>query len=227
MVELLLIRHAETDYNRQLRVQGHVDVPLNAIGRAQAARLAARLADEPIDLLVSSDLQRARQTAEPLAAQRGLALATDPAWREQAFGVLEGLDGPALRLGYPEQWQAWLRHDPDGAPPGGESRRRFFDRVWQALHALAAAHAGARVAVVTHGGVLDMVWRGVHAQPLAAPRSVAIPNTGLNRLQALPCGDGHAAGADAPGFVVLQWADAAHLAGMAEAPVHYPTAAPA
>lgn len=206
MTELLLIRHGETDFNRALRFQGHVDVPLNVQGRAQAERLAERLRDEPIDGLVSSDLRRARETAEPLLRQRpGLALATDAAWREQGFGVIEGLTAQEIRQQHPPLWQSWLRHDPDDAPPGGESARDFHARVWRALSALASAYAGRRVVVVTHGGVLDRIWRGVHALPLGGPRACDIPNTGLNRLQ---WQDGRAA--------VLRWADADHLAGLAQ-----------
>ncbi len=199
--ELLLIRHGETDHNRQGRFQGQVDVPLNATGLAQAERLAQRLRHEPLDLLVSSDLSRARGTAEPLRAQRsGLALATDAAWREQAFGVLEGLVVAEARMSHPEAFAAWARHTEHDAPPGGESPRTFHARVSAALQALAQAHAGARVAVFTHGGVLDMVWRSVHGLPLSGPRACAIPNTGLNRLRWV---DGR--------LELLQWGDAAHL----------------
>jgi probable phosphoglycerate mutase len=216
MGELLLIRHAETDFNRQLRFQGHVDAPLNANGLAQAERLAERLADEPIDLLVTSDLLRARQTAAPWAARRGLRPMADARWREQAFGVLEGLDAPTIRARHPALWAAWVRHEADHAPPGGESHREFFDRIWQALREWTATHPGARIAVVTHGGALDMIWRGVHGLPLAGPRTCAIPNTGLNRLQP---------GAGPGDFVILRWADAGHLDGMPVPPIHYPTAA--
>jgi probable phosphoglycerate mutase len=201
MTDLLLIRHGETDYNRQLRFQGHVDVPLNAAGQAQALRLAERLAGEPLDAVVSSDLQRARATAEPLLQRRGATARLDPLWREQAFGVLEGLEVPSVRHSHPELWAAWARHDADQAPPGGESNRHFHARVMQALRALAAAHAGAQaVAVFTHGGVLDMLWREVHRLPLAGPRECAIPNTGINRLRW-----------DGTRLEILQWADAAHL----------------
>lgn len=199
--ELLLIRHGETDHNRQGRFQGQVDVPLNATGQQQAQRLAQRLRDEPLDVLVSSDLSRARGTAEPLRALRvGLALATDTAWREQGFGVLEGLVVAEARMSQPEAFAAWWAHTPDGAPPGGESPRAFHARVNAALQALAKAHAGARVAVFTHGGVLDMIWRTVHGLPLSGPRECVIPNTGINRLRWM---DGR--------LELLQWADAAHL----------------
>ena len=96
MPELLLIRHAETDFNRQLRFQGHLDAPLNANGLAQAARLAERLADEPIDLIVASDLQRALQTAEPLAARRRLALRPAEAGMHLVGYLEDGTDDRAL-----------------------------------------------------------------------------------------------------------------------------------
>jgi probable phosphoglycerate mutase len=210
--ELLLVRHGETDHNRSLRFQGHVDVPLNAAGLAQAQALAVRLAGEPIDLLVTSDLQRARATAAPLLLQRpALSPVVDLAWREQAFGVFEGLDAATIRDRYPASWEAWLNHAADGAPPGGESNREFDARVGAALQSLVRLHAGARIVVVTHGGVLDRVWRRLHALSPEGPRTCTIPNTGLNRLRwqggvlSLVC-----------------WADDAHLGGLAQAPVTIP-----
>jgi probable phosphoglycerate mutase len=200
MTDFLLIRHGETDYNRQWRFQGHVDVPLNATGMAQAERLALRLRDEPIDLVVSSDLQRARATAAPLLAARPLPAQDDRGWREQAFGVLEGLVVPEVQHSHPELWALWTRHDADLAPPGGESNRVFHARVMHALRALAEAHAGARIAVFTHGGVLDMVWREANGLPLSGARECVIPNTGLNHVRL-----------EGQRLQVLGWADAAHL----------------
>ena len=201
MTELILLRHGQTDFNRELRFQGHVDAPLNATGHAQANRLAGRLADEAIDFVVSSDLQRARDTAAPLLALRTLPNRLDPSWREQAFGTLEGLVVSEAQQQHPALWNAWTRHDADTAPPGGESYRAFHTRVLAALQTLAAAHSGARIAVFTHGGALDMVWRELHGLPLAGPRECEIPNTGFNRLRWT---DGQ--------LELLQWADTAHLA---------------
>lgn len=200
MTEFLLIRHGETDFNRQMRFQGHIDAPLNAIGHDQAARLARHLAGEPLQRVVVSDLQRARDTAAPLLAQRALAHAYDPAWREQAFGALEGMVVTEVRDRHPEMWAAWSRHEADTAPPGGESYRAFHARVMGALAALAQAHAGERIAVFTHGGALDMVWRELHGLPLAGPRQCEIPNTGISRVGWT---DGR--------LNLLQWADTAHL----------------
>jgi 2,3-bisphosphoglycerate-dependent phosphoglycerate mutase len=211
MTELIVIRHGETDWNRQQRFQGQIDVPLNAAGRAQAERLARRLAHEPFDAVVASELQRARETAEAAAA--GRAIAADPLWREQAFGILEGLDAPTIVAHHPELWTQWLRHDADYTPPGGESVRTFHDRVLQALRQVVRRHSG-RVAVFSHGGVLDMLWRASQRLSLHGPRVCAIPNTGINRLR---WHDG--------ALEILEWADAAHLEGLPEQPGTVPLGA--
>ncbi len=200
MTELLFIRHGETDWNRQGRFQGQIDVPLNLTGKAQAQRLAAHLMLEPHDALFTSDLQRARQTAEPLAtawARTPVALA---GLREQNFGLLEGLDVPTIQAQHPLLWAGWLQQDADFAAPGGESQRQFHSRVLTAVRELAAAHAGRRLVVVTHGGVLDMLWRSAHQLPLSGLRECLIPNTGVNRLR-------WAGGA----LQIDGWGDAAHL----------------
>jgi probable phosphoglycerate mutase len=208
MTELIVIRHGETDWNRQHRFQGQIDVPLNDVGLAQADRLGVRLADEPIDVLVCSDLQRARRTALPLQGPRSLAPQIDPLWREQSFGVLEGLDVPTIRSRHADLWNQWVRHEADYAlPQGGESNAAFHARVMQALQAVVAAHAGKRVVVVTHGGVLDMLWRTANGLPLHGPRECDIPNTGINRLRWT-----------GSSLQILRWAESDHLAGLPEQP---------
>jgi 2,3-bisphosphoglycerate-dependent phosphoglycerate mutase len=182
-------------------------VPLNATGHLQAARLGARLAAEPPDLLVSSDLRRARDTAAPLAAAWVQTPLLMPGLREQSFGVLEGLDVPTIQASHPELWARWLDHQADFALPGGESLRAFHARVLAAVRELAGAHAGRRIAVVTHGGVLDMLWRSAHGLPLDGLRQCEIPNTGLNRLR---WSDGS--------LLIDRWADAAHLEGLPAQP---------
>lgn len=201
--EFIFIRHGETDWNRQHRFQGQIDVPLNATGHEQAERLGRRLQDEAADVLLASDLERARQTAAPLARAWGLPVLVEPGVREQAFGMLEGLDFPTIQREHPQLLAQWLRHRADfELPGGGESQRAFYRRVTTAVQALAVRHAGRRVAVVTHGGVLDMLWRNAHQQPLDGPRRCDIPNTGLNRLR-------WRGGV----LIIERWADDAHLAG--------------
>ncbi len=205
----IFIRHGETDWNREHRFQGQIDVPLNATGHEQARRLGQRLADDPADVLLASDLERAQQTAQPLARAWGRQVLAEPGVREQAFGVLEGLDFPTIQREHPELLLQWREHRADyELPGGGESQRRFHARVLATVQRLAAEHAGATVAVVTHGGVLDMLWRSAHAQPLDGPRRCDIPNTGINRLHWRT------------GVLVIEtWADDAHLEGLPPQPL--------
>lgn len=214
MTHLTLVRHGETDSNRVHRFQGQMDVPLNEIGLQQAQRLGQRLAGEHFDAGVVSDLSRTRATAEPLARLGGLALVPDARWREQSFGVFEGLQVTDILECHPDLWAQWVRHDADFALPGGESVRQFHDRVWSALTDLAQRHAGRRVLVVTHGGVLDMIWRTVQGQSLSSPRQCAIPNAGINRLRWQA---GAGAGAE-PQVEIEAWADTAHLADLPAQP---------
>lgn len=200
MTHFLFIRHGETDWNRQQRFQGQIDVPLNDAGRAQARRLAERLRASPADVLVSSPLQRARETAELLGQAWGLPVTVVPDLREQGFGILEGLEVAEVPTLHPALWQDWLVHQADFALPGGESLRRVHDRVMTAVRMLAEAHPGLRVAAVTHGGVLDMLWRHAQRLPLNGRRECAIPNTGLNHLH---WADG--------ALHIERWGDAAHL----------------
>jgi probable phosphoglycerate mutase len=208
MTELLFIRHGETDWNRQQRFQGQIDVPLNATGLAQAERLATRLAADRHDRFFVSDLSRARQTAAPLAAAWGHEPVAMAGLREQNFGVLEGLDVPTIKAQHAALWRSWLEQRADFCLPGGESLRQFHSRVMAAVHELAAlALPGQRLAVVTHGGVLDMLWRSAHGLSLDGLRGCDIPNTGINRLRWV-AGTLH----------IEQWADAAHLADLPDQP---------
>ncbi|MBL8307947.1 MAG: histidine phosphatase family protein [Rubrivivax sp.] len=200
MTELLFVRHGLTDWNLELRFQGQTDIPLNAAGLAQARRLGARLAAEPHDALFSSDLTRARQTAAPVAEAWNMPAVALAGLREQHFGILEGLTAATIQQRHPDLWARWLEADADFAPPGAESQRQFHARVLDAVRELAALGAGRRLAVVTHGGVLDMLWRTAHGLPLTGLRECAIPNTGLNRVR-------WAGGT----LHIDQWGDAAHL----------------
>ena len=205
--DLIFIRHGETDWNLQQRFQGQIDVPLNATGHAQAERLAARLAAEPADGLLCSDLLRARETAAPLAKAWHSVPLLDKGLREQNFGVLEGLDVPTIKTRHADLWAQWLEHRADFCLPAGESLRQFHQRVIDTVRQIASAHAGRTLAVVTHGGVLDMLWRTAHGLPLDGLRRCEIPNTGINRLR-------WRGGT----LQIERWADAEHLAGLPEQP---------
>lgn len=208
--ELILIRHGETDWNRELRFQGQLDVPLNAIGLEQARRVAERMAQEPLQVLVSSDLQRARQTAQAVAGRvQALDPVLDAALREQHFGIVEGLQVADIKARYPRAWEQWVRFDADFTFEGGESTRVFHGRVLAAVRALARRHAGRTLAVVTHGGVLDMVYRSARGLPLSGARVSEIPNAGINRVRL-----------QGERIEIVDWADTRHLADLPPQPVY-------
>ncbi len=213
MTELILIRHGETDWNRELRFQGQLDVPLNAVGHEQARRVAERLAQAPLQHLVSSDLLRARQTAEPVGAHPlqpvPLAPELSMALREQHFGIAEGLRVADIKAQHAEAWARWVRFEADYAFEGGESTRQFHARVVAAVQALGRRHAGQTLVVVTHGGVLDMVYRTARGLSLSGPRQSEIPNAGLNRVRVV-----------GESIEIVQWADTAHLADLPPQPVY-------
>ncbi len=214
MTELILIRHGETDWNRELRFQGQVDVPLNAVGHEQARRLGSRLAGEAADLLVCSDLIRTQQTALPISQQslqpQSLgAIVLNPELREQNFGAVDGMRVNEIQAQHPQAWAQWTRFDADYAFAGGESTRQFHARIMAAVRTLALAHAQRTLVVVTHGGVLDMIYRTARALPLSGPRQSDIPNAGLNRVRIR--GDS---------IEILSWADTQHLANMPAQPVY-------
>lgn len=215
MTELILIRHGETDWNRELRFQGHVDVPLNATGHEQARRLAERLAaDRPVvHHLICSDLIRTQQTATPslqvLFPQARIDTLTDSALREQAFGVVDGKRVDDVKLEHADAWAQWLRFEADYAMPGGETTRQFHSRVMDAVRRIALEHTGKTVMVVTHGGVLDMIWRTARGTGLDGPRQSDIPNAGFNRVRV-----------EGDVVEVLDWADVRHLADLPAQPVY-------
>lgn len=198
---ILLIRHGETIWNRSGRVQGWQDSPLSEAGVAQAHALAARLADEALDRLVSSDLGRARQTAAPIAARLGMAVALDPDLRERSYGMLEGKTYPEIERDHPEIYANVTRRDPAYVIPRGESGAAFAARVLGALDRIGRAHAGMRVAVVTHGGVLGVLYRHVMNAAPGAERSYSLANASVNHVRF-----------GAGGWVIERWGDVAHLA---------------
>lgn len=147
---LILARHGETDWNRDGRFQGHADPPLNDTGRAQAHRLVELLADEPIDAVYSSDLRRAHETAEIVAAARGVDVVVDPDLRERDVGEWSGLTMPEIEERFPEE----LRRFREEGTSVGESREALARRVVAAARRIAEAHPTGHVLVVTHGGAL-------------------------------------------------------------------------
>lgn len=198
---ILAIRHGQTAWNADGRIQGQLDIGLDATGRAQAQALAQALDGEPIDALYSSDLSRARQTAAPLARRAGLVLRVDAGLRERGFGEFEGLSFAEVSERWPAQAERWRKRDPAFGPTGGEVLSDFRDRVIEVMDRLARAHPGRQIAVVTHGGVLDQLYRAATRLALDAPRAWPVANAAINRLLY----------AD-QGLSLVGWADVAHLA---------------
>lgn len=201
---LVAIRHGETAWNAESRLQGQLDIPLNPRGRAQAARLAGALADEGLAAVYASDLGRAWQTAQALAGPLGLPLVADAGLRERHFGALQGLTYTEIDRDWPELARRWRVRDPAFAPEGGESLVTFHARCVATAARLAAAHPGQAIALVCHGGVLDGLYRAATGIALDAPRTWALANAGINRLLATP-----------QGFALVGWNDAGHLDALA------------
>jgi len=151
---LLLVRHGETDWNRDGRWQGHSDTPLNDAGRAQARQLAAELAD--VDVIYSSDLARARETAEILAEPNGLEVQLDPRLRERSFGAWEGMTAAEIEVEFADEHARWMA----GEAPGAADAEPFADfgaRVEEFVEDVLADHAGETVLIVGHGGSIRVI----------------------------------------------------------------------
>lgn len=185
-LHLTLIRHGETDWNLERRWQGSTDVPLNATGEDQARRLGERLRAEGFvaDVVLSSDLSRARETARLAGELAGFALPeTDPIWRERTLGEFEGLTREEIREHHPGEYEAWQADRLGWTPPGGESYLDLRNRVGRALATLRERHAGKRVLLVSHGGccAAALSWfapeNGVH------DTRVRFSNTSVTRVR--------------------------------------------
>lgn len=201
---MLLIRHGETDWNRDRRVQGHLDIGLNATGRAQARRLGAALAErDAIARIYSSDLVRALDTARAMVHFTHAALVPMAALRERHFGTFEGLSFAQASAQFPDQAWHWQHRTPDWSPPGGgESLLVFRQRVLATIRALGAKNIGQHIALVTHGGVLDILYRAATGLGLQDTRTWKIGNATINRVLWTPHG----------GLRLIGWNDAMHLA---------------
>jgi alpha-ribazole phosphatase len=149
-----MVRHGETELNSAVHYWGYTDVGLNALGLKQAGRLRERLAAERIDAIYSSNLKRARLTAEIIAARYGLPVVTCPELREVDFGVLEGLTFEEISSAYPDVAERWISRDPSLEYPGGESNQEFTGRVASFLPRLEAHDTGSSILIVAHSGVL-------------------------------------------------------------------------
>ena len=202
LTRVVAVRHGETVWNAEMRMQGQLDTALSARGRWQAGRAAESLVGEGIDAIFASDLERAFDTAQALARRLRLPITADVGLRERSFGIFQGYTYADIDLRWPVEAARWRHHDPDFAPEGGETLREFSARAVAACCRIAASQAGRSIAIVTHGGVLDVLYRAAAGIELDAPRSWELGNAAINRLLYTP-----------RGFTLVGWSDTAHLEG--------------
>ncbi|HEU5436921.1 MAG TPA: histidine phosphatase family protein [Telluria sp.] len=204
---IILIRHGETAWNAERRLQGHIDIALNARGQAQAHALAGALAGTRLDAIIASDLGRAWQTAAALAAGRELTVTQDPALRERCYGGFEGLLYADIEAAYPVEFAAWQSRDIDALMPAGErcaeSFRQFYQRAIGAILGWAARCPGKTIAIVAHGGVLECAYRAALNLALDTPRDFPVLNASINHFSVT---DG--------ALALHGWGEVAHLAAL-------------
>ena len=202
-VRITAVRHGETAWNAVTRIQGHIDIDLNARGQQQAQQVGAALADVGLNHIYTSDLARARNTAAAIAQHAGFApesVVLVPGLRERGFGVFEGKTHAEIEAEWPEDAQRWRQRLPDWAPQGGETPLQLRERISQAVNDIAARHPGEHIALVAHGGVLDMLYRLATGQDVNAVRTWDLGNCAINRLLWTP-----------QGLSLVGWADTSHL----------------
>ncbi|MBI3228935.1 MAG: histidine phosphatase family protein [Burkholderiales bacterium] len=188
--EIILIRHGETAWNVERRLQGHIDIALNEQGERQAHQLGHALRDEKLEAVISSDLLRARQTAQSIVSDnreaRNLSMRLDKDLRERCFGGFEGLTYGELQKRYPVEYAAWKAREIDARLPDGmrkaENFGEFYLRVIQALGRWGARYSGKTIAIVAHGGVLECAYRAALQMPICTPRDFDIFNASINRF---------------------------------------------
>lgn len=208
---IIAIRHGETAWNVDTRIQGHIDIPLNDTGQWQAHCTAQALAGEMLDTIYSSDLQRALSTAQAVADATGASVQPDRGLRERCFGSFEGFTFQQIEAMQPQAALRWRQRDPEFVPGStqraqspqdyaGESLLMLRDRILHTVNRLAAQHIRGQIALVAHGGVLDILYRLATRQNLQAPRTWTLANAAINRLLWTP-----------GGLTLVGWGDVRHL----------------
>ena len=201
--KILTVRHGQTDWNVLGKMQGQLDIPLNAQGHEQAQLTAKALAQLECAAIYSSDLSRAKATAQAIADHKQMQLFINTGLRERHFGSYQGFTFEEVRQHSPEDAKRWQARDLDFFPGGnGESLNAFSNRVISAVHAIARQHIGQTLVIVTHGGVLDALYREATQTDLQAPRTWQLGNASIGTLLW------------SQNQLRLQsWGDAAHLGG--------------
>ena len=197
---ILAIRHGETAWNVDTRIQGHLNIPLNDTGHWQAERLGQALAGEEIAAIYASDLSRAHETALYVGRATGVPVVAELGLRERGFGEFEGRTFAEIALALPDQAERWRKRDPAFAPSGGESLLQVQERVLATVNRLAKQHPGELIVMVGHGGVMDVLYRAATRLDLQAARTWLLGNTAVNRLLWTP-----------EGLSLVGWSDTQHL----------------
>lgn len=221
VTRILAIRHGETAWNVDTRIQGQLDIGLNDTGRWQAQRTAQALAHEDVAAVYSSDLSRAFETAQTIAnalsakrenSSRPLACAPEAGHtaalkviphlglRERHFGHFQGKTWAEIEAHHPDDARLWRQRDPEWSPVEGESLLQLRERITQCVHALASQHTGQQIVLVAHGGVMDVLYRLATGQSTQAPRTWHLGNAAINRLLWTP-----------QGLSLVGWGDVAHF----------------
>lgn len=205
ITRICLVRHGETEWNAERRIQGQIDIGLNATGVAQAEAAGRWLKNAGITALYSSDLKRAWTTAAAIGQAIGLTPQPTPEMRERRYGIFQGLTYVEAQAKYPDGYAAFEGRNADYAFENGESLAEMFARVTGKLKEIAAAHVGEKVVVVLHGGVLDIINRFVRGNPLEMPRDFLIPNAGINWISTVN-------GEKGQKWQLDSWGETGHLA---------------
>jgi probable phosphoglycerate mutase len=209
VTRILAIRHGETLWNVDTRIQGHLNIDLNETGRWQAERVGQALAEEPIHAIYSSDLRRAFETAQAIANAPARLLTRTPSpervtphlqLRERHFGHLQGKTWHEIETEYPNECRLWRGRDPHWAPEGGESLTALRERIRNCVDKLASQHIGEQIVLVAHGGVMDALYRLATNQSVEAPRTWHLGNAAINRLLWTP-----------QGLSLVGWGDVSHF----------------
>ena len=201
--EIILIRHGETEWNLIGRWQGHADSALSSRGVLQAKHLGERMANERVDFVYTSDLERAKHTAKIVGAPSNWSFSLMPELRERDIGVLEGMTTDEMVEKQPEAYHSFLHDGPCYQPPGGESFQQFAGRCLEVIETLANRHPGKKIVAVTHGGVLGAIFRKILNIGLDAERNFLLRNCSINRIQKT-----------ADRWNLVSWGDVAHLHGI-------------
>ena len=197
---IIAIRHGETAWNVDTRIQGQLDVELNDTGRWQAQQVALALRDEDIGAIYASDLSRAFQTAQAIGEVTRRQPVPTPALRERHFGMFLSLSWSEIEQLWPEDAHRWRTRVPDWAPEGGESLLALRERISGTVHELAQRHVGEQIVLVAHGGIMDVLYRLATGQDIQAPRTWSLGNAVINRLLWTP-----------QGLSLVGWGDDQHL----------------